>query len=431
MIDERVIVINVEEGWSNLPRREEFEELVSGVGARVIENLVVKREKLDPKYYIGTGKVSEIRKLIEAHQPTLVCFGNDLSPAQERNLEKELCCRVLDRTGLILDIFAQRARSFEGKLQVELAQLTHLSTRLIRGWSHLERQKGGIGLRGPGETQLETDRRLINVRIKSINKRLLQVRGRRREGSKSRKKAFLKTVAIVGYTNAGKSTLFSQLTGEKVYAADQLFATLDTTLRSICVPGESKLLLSDTVGFISDLPPELVAAFEATLEETREASLILHVVDASNFEKHEQIQEVKNILQRLQSDDVPMLEVYNKIDRLDYDCQPRIDRDSRVDITRVWMSALSGEGSELLRSAIGEFFERDKGKRRLKIGPNGGRLRALLYEWDAITSESQCRSGEWLVELSVSATRWEMFCRDKDFSLFVKEIPWDAEISAN
>jgi GTP-binding protein HflX len=292
---------------------------------------------------------------VGAKQADLVVFDHDLSPAQERNLEQSLQCRVLDRTELIRDIFSQRARSHEGKLQVELAQLQHLSTRLVRGWSHLERQKGGIGLRGPGETQLETDRRLIGNRIRQLHKRLGRVRKQRDQSRRSRHKAQVPTVSLVGYTNAGKSTLFNRLTAAQVLADNRLFATLDPTLRRLQLAKSQPLVLADTVGFIRNLPHSLVEAFRSTLEETRDAALLLHVVDAFSEERLELIAQVNKVLHTIGAEDVPQLEIYNKIDRID-GCKPRLERDASGRIRRVWLSAVSGEGIDLLRQALAEYF---------------------------------------------------------------------------
>ncbi|MDH5731085.1 MAG: GTPase HflX, partial [Gammaproteobacteria bacterium] len=321
----------------------EFEELAKSAGVEVLQTIKGSRTVPDAKYFVGKGKAEEIRLSVESQQADVVIFDHALSPAQERNLESLFKCRVLDRTGLILDIFAQRARTFEGKLQVELAQLKHLSTRLVRGWTHLERQKGGIGLRGPGETQLETDRRLLAARIKQINKRLEKVEKQRAQGRKSRQRAQLPTVSLVGYTNAGKSTLFNSLTGADVYSQDQLFATLDPTLRRVNIGDAGPVILVDTVGFIRDLPHDLVAAFKSTLEETRESDLLLHVIDAADPQREEHIGHVNEVLEEIGADEVVQIQVFNKIDLLD-GFQSRLDKNESDVVQRVWLSAVSGDG---------------------------------------------------------------------------------------
>ena len=302
--------------------RSEFKELVISAGAEPVELLVARRHQSNPKYFVGSGKVEEIRQAVVAHEAEVVLFNHALSPTQERNLEKQLQCRVLDRTGLILDIFAQRARTYEGKLQVELAQLQHVSTRLVRGWTHLERQKGGIGLRGPGETQLETDRRLLRVRLKSIARKLERVRRQRDQGRRSRKRAEIPAVSLAGYTNAGKSTLFNRLTDASVYVEDQLFATLDPTLRRLQVESIGPVVLADTVGFIRHLPHKLVEAFRATLQETAEATLLLHVIDAADENRDSNIEQVNEVLNEIKADEVPRLLVYNKIDLIALSTHP-------------------------------------------------------------------------------------------------------------
>ncbi|MBL1292344.1 MAG: GTPase HflX [Thiotrichales bacterium] len=333
---------------------EEFVELARAAGAEPVARVSGKRSRPDAKLFIGSGKAEEIQQIAQENNAQLVIFNHSLSPGQERNLEKLLNCRVLDRTGLILDIFAQRAHSFEGKLQVELAQLRHLSTRLVRGWTHLERQKGGIGLRGPGETQLETDRRLISKRIKLLKQRLEKVAQQREGRRQTRRKRNIQTVALVGYTNAGKSTLFNRLTGADAYCADQLFATLDPTLRRVSINGGEHIVLADTVGFVSDLPHDLVAAFRATLEETREADLLLHVVDATAQHQDDVIVEVEAVLKEIGADEVRIIQVFNKIDRLD-ESKPRIERDNNGIVRRVWLSAVTGQGTDLLRQVLKEI----------------------------------------------------------------------------
>jgi GTP-binding protein HflX len=376
----------------------ELEELVLSAGGDPVSLVTGQRKSPHPKYFVGTGKVDELCQVVKENAAGLVIFNHSLSPSQERNLEHELKCRVLDRTGLILDIFAQRARTHEGKLQVELAQLQHMSTRLVRGWTHLERQKGGIGLRGPGETQLETDRRLLRDRIKSILKRLEKVRRQRDQGRRSRLRAEIPVVSLVGYTNAGKSTLFNRLTDSDVYAADKLFATLDPTMRRIELDDVGPIILADTVGFISHLPHKLVEAFHATLEEAASASLLLHVVDAHSEERQTNIQRVNEVLEEIDALDLPTLTVFNKIDLMN-DMAARIDRDESGKPLAVWLSAQTGDGCLLLLEAAAELLSDDIVCESLMLPPTLGRLRAMLYQNNAVVSESQMDNGDVLVEV--------------------------------
>ncbi|MEQ8232557.1 MAG: ribosome rescue GTPase HflX [Gammaproteobacteria bacterium] len=424
---ERALLVHVQFPGDD-DERAEFTELARAAAVEPVADIVARRDVPDPKFFVGTGKVEEIAAACRAHGAEVVLCNHELSPAQERNLERALECRVLDRTGLILDIFAQRARSFEGKLQVELAQLQHLSTRLVRGWTHLERQKGGIGLRGPGETQLETDRRLLGQRIKQINERLAKVKRQRQQGTRARRRAQLSTVALVGYTNAGKSTLFNRLTDTSVYAADQLFATLDTTLRTLDVPGEHPVVLSDTVGFIRRLPPELVAAFETTLDETRDADLLLHVIDAAEDEREQRIADVHEVLGRIGAGSVPTIEVCNKIDRIP-GREPSVERDASGRVTRVWLSAVDGRGVHLLLAAIGEHLDRAKTRRWLRLQPAAGRLRAMLFEWGAVVDEQDLPDGGWLIELTLGDARWNALTADDDFARFASVVEADGTLA--
>lgn len=379
----------------------EFRELVESAGAEVLDHIGGSRKVPDPRYFVGGGKVDEIAEAAYAHGAELVVFNHDLSPSQERNLEKRLNARVLDRAGLILDIFASRARSHEGKLQVELAQLQHLATRLVRGWSHLERQKGGIGLRGPGETQLETDRRLLNDRIKMLRERLKKVSSRREQGRAARRRARTPIVSLVGYTNAGKSTLFNRLTGENIYAADQLFATLDPTLRRMDVPVGEPLIVADTVGFIRDLPHELVAAFKATLEETREADVLLHVIDAADVERRAHAREVNDVLDEIGAHDVPQIEVFNKIDLLD-DESAHVETDAHGVPTRVWLSAMQDDGVDTLRAVLADFCNPDMITGVLCVPAAAGRLRSELFELGVVEKESYDPQGASRLDVTAS-----------------------------
>lgn len=394
--------------------RDEFVELATSAGLQVIDLVTGSRQRPDPRHFIGSGKIDEIRFLLEQHEIDVVLFGQRLSPSQERNLEKELKVRVLDRAALILDIFAQRARTFEGKLQVELAQLTHLSTRLVRGWTHLERQKGGIGLRGPGETQLETDRRLLNDRVKMLKQRLSKVRKQREQGRSQRNKSGIATIALVGYTNAGKSTLFNRLTAEKVYAADQLFATLDPTLRRLTLGGGSAAVLADTVGFISDLPHQLVEAFLSTLTETREADLLLHVIDVSDDLKAQRTADVDDVLNTIGAESVPQLIVYNKVDRTGHEA--RIERAEDGQPESVWLSAANGDGVDLLLEAITERVARQRTIGWLRVLPEQGKLRAQLFNASAVLEEQTENDGGSLLHIDVDAIDFAKMEREHQIS---------------
>ena len=378
----------------------EFEELVRSAGGDIVDLVRGSRTSPHAKFFIGTGKLEEIAEIAKRESAQLIIFNHNLSPSQERNLEAHLQCRVLDRTGLILDIFAMRARTHEGKLQVELAQLQHLSSRLVRGWTHLERQKGGIGMRGPGETQLESDRRMVRDRIKSIKKRLEKVRVQRDQGRQSRLKSDTPTVSLVGYTNAGKSTLFNLITESDVYAADQLFATLDPTMRRLDIPEQGPIIFADTVGFISHLPHRLINAFRATLEEAAAANVLLHIIDASAEDRSTNVDRVNDVLKEIGAHELPTLMVYNKIDLMD-EPVPRIERDQDGKPVAVWLSALTGEGTDLLLEAVAEYLPRKMIHTQLKIKPEQGAFRAALYSYKAVLNETYNERGDVNLEIQL------------------------------
>jgi len=396
---ERAILVHLD-GQDPAAREDpqEFQELARSAGAEAVGFVNVARHQPSAKFLIGSGKVEELRDLVKDGEVELVIFNHTLTPSQERNLERALECRVLDRTGLILDIFAQRARTHEGKLQVELAQLEHMSTRLVRGWTHLERQKGGIGLRGPGETQLETDRRLLRVRIRQIKQRLEKVRGQREQARRGRRRADIPSVSLVGYTNAGKSTLFNALTESDVYAANQLFATLDPTLRRLELDDVGPVVLADTVGFIRHLPHKLVESFRATLEESSNADLLLHVIDAHEPERDQQIEQVLAVLGEIGANELPMLEVYNKVDLM-VGIEPQIQRDADGRPQRVWVSARDGLGLDLVRQAIAELLGNDLFVGTLRLPQRLGRLRAQFFELSAVQRETHDDEGGSLLEV--------------------------------
>ena len=407
---ERAVLVHASpDGLPDHSEREEFAELARSAGAVIVAELISSRRRPNSRYFIGKGKLDELRSLIRSNDAELVISAAALSPSQERNLERELKCRVLDRAGLILDIFAQRARSFEGKLQVELAQLAHLSTRLVRGWTHLERQKGGIGLRGPGETQLESDRRLIGRRIRQLKERLEHVDTRRSMNRQNRLRAEIPTVALVGYTNAGKSTLFNALTDADVYVEDQLFATLDPTVRRLDLPEGGHVILADTVGFVRDLPHELIAAFRSTLQEAREADLILHLIDASDPDRWQRVRQVNSVLKQLDAERIPQIRVYNKIDKLDR--KPRVTNNRAGEGRAVWLSALSGDGLAMLKAAIARRLRQKTVHRYLQLSALEGRQRAKLFELGAVLSEEALENGGWSLELKMT---------EKDLRRFLK-----------
>jgi len=415
---ERAILLHASPGGiPDLNEREEFAELAVSAGADIVDELISSRRRPDSRYFVGKGKLDDLEQSVESHHADLVISSASLSPSQERNLERTLKCRVLDRAGLILDIFAQRARSFEGKLQVELAQLRHLSTRLVRGWTHLERQKGGIGLRGPGEMQLETDRRLIGKRIRQLEQRLDHVDTRRTINRQNRLRAEIPTVALVGYTNAGKSTLFNALTKAGVYVEDKLFATLDPTVRRLELQGGSEVIIADTVGFVRDLPHELIAAFRSTLQETREADLILHLIDVSDPNRWQRVRQVNAVLKELEADRVPQIRVYNKIDKLDR--QPRLTNNQKGEGRAVWLSAVTGQGIPLLLDAVGKRLRRKKVHGVLRLQASQGRQRALLFDMGAVLQEKPADDGGWILELEMS---------ERDYHRFVKREKLSAEI---
>jgi GTPase len=397
---------------------EEFTQLALSAGAHPVATVTGRRARPDSRYFLGSGKAEELRVIARDSEADVILVDHALSPSQERNLEKLIERRVLDRNGLILDIFAQRARSFEGKLEVELAQLKHIGSRLVRGWTHLERQKGGIGLRGPGETQLETDRRIIAQRVRVLTRRLTKIKQQRETGRQMRAEIPVPSLALVGYTNAGKSTLFRALTGADAYVADQLFATLDPTVRRIQLPGGTAVVVADTVGFIRELPHELVAAFQSTLTEARAATLLLHVVDASNARREEQLAAVNEVLEEIGASAIPQIRVYNKIDRLD--SAPRIDRDQEGRAVAVWISAEQGLGLDLLRDAVAERLGRFARRARLKVPASAGALRSRLYAARAVRAESAADDGS--IELAVELPDLELLALARTAGVQILEV---------
>lgn len=404
---EKVILVHVE--FSQADECEdlsEFRDLVRSTGVDIVEVFQTKKLKPDIKALIGRGKIEEIKAAVATHEAECVLFNHKLTPSQERNLEQMVHARVYDRTRVILDIFAQRAHTFEGKLQVELAQLKHLKTRLIRGWTHLERQKGGIGLRGPGETQLETDRRLINVRIKKLTQDLAQVRKQRAVARRARQKAQFPTLSLIGYTNAGKSTLFNRLTNSEVYVADQLFATLDPTIRKIRIPAVGTCILSDTVGFIRHLPHSLVDAFRATLEETKLADLLLHVVDASDPDSHAKIEQVNAVLDEIGAADIPQLMIFNKID-LSENKEPHFEPHPLEGQAAIYCSAITGEGLGYITEALTTALAGKQVQTTLTLPSNCGDLRNQLYKIGNVLSEEINDEGEWVITLKMGEKQLE------------------------
>ena len=413
---ENALLIQPYSGAADPTLLEEFAELARSAGATVVGTITAKVTRRNPAYYIGTGKLEEVKQLCDSTGADLVLFNQLLSPVQERNLEKALSRRVVDRTGLILDIFAMRAHSHEGQLQVELAQLKHMATRLIRGWTHLERQRGGsIGLRGPGETQLEIDRRLLQKRVEQLQKRLEKVGVQRTQMRRARLRNELPRVALVGYTNAGKSTLFNALTKSTVFVADQLFATLDPTVRRVEGLDCGPLVLSDTVGFVRDLPHELVAAFRSTLSEARDADLLLHVVDAADPLRDERIGQVDAVLKHIDAGDIPQLLVFNKIDLLAAQDdgptgEPRRERPADG-VEKIWVSAHTGAGLDLLRETISEQFAAQRVHGELQLPPRLARLRSRLHALGAITNEVADEHG-WRVQLDLPRAQAEQLATE-------------------
>ena len=397
---------------------QEFTQLALSAGATPVATVTGRRDRPDPRYFMGSGKAQELRDAAHANQADVILVDHALSPSQERNLEKLIERRVLDRNGLILDIFAQRARSAEGQVEVELAQLKHIASRLVRGWTHLERQKGGIGLRGPGETQLESDRRIIAQRVRVLTRRLEKITQQRETGRQQRAEIPVPSLALVGYTNAGKSTLFGALTGADAFVADQLFATLDPTVRRVALPGGTPIVVADTVGFIRELPHELVAAFQSTLTEARAATLLVHVVDASNPRRDEQIGQVDAVLADIGAGDIPQILVYNKIDRLD--TPAHLDRDANGRATAVWISAQQRTGLELLTAAVAERLARFARRARLRVPAGAGALRSRLYAARAVRGEKAAEDGS--LELAVELPDLELLVLARTAGVQILEV---------
>ena len=394
----------------------EFCELVKSTGLEIVSTIKTTRLRADARLFIGVGKAEEIRVTAEKHDTDVVIFNRLLTPAQERNLEILFDIRVIDRIGLILDIFAQRALSYEGKLQVELAQLQHLTTRLIRGWTHLERQKGGIGLRGPGETQLETDRRLIGRRIKAIKERIQKVRKQRYQSRQQRKKQNIPVISFVGYTNAGKSTLFNYLTDANVKVEDQLFATLDPTLRRINTDNGNEIILTDTVGFIRDLPHELIESFKATLDEVKEADLLIHIIDVDQEQRQRRIDEVNQVISMIGASHVAQIEVYNKID-IHSAQKRRIEISENNKITRIWLSSRTGEGVDLLLEAMNRYLNKHKRPHYINIPVSAGQLRAKLFDIGAVKQENIDDMGGWVMRVELEEYKLHKLCKEANLDM--------------